>query len=270
VLDEADRLFTLGFAKELDDVLAQLPERCQKLLFSATFPPAVRGFAHRLLRDPIRVTVQADTDVEPTTIAQRAVLVDPKRRTKLLLHLLKTEGWTGVLAFVASRERAQQLAAELQHAGMSAASLHGDLSQQARTEALADFKSGRLQVLVATDLAARGIDVPRLAAVVNYDLPRSPVDYVHRIGRTGRAGEGGVALSFVSTSTDAHFSIIERSQGRVVAREQIPGFIPLEKPTFVQPTDAQGGVKGRRKSKKDKVREAAARAAETARPKDLL
>jgi superfamily II DNA/RNA helicase len=171
-----------------------------------------------------------------------------------------------VLVFVASRHGAEHVAAKLEKAGFSAAALHGELSQGARSQALEDLKSERVRVLVATDVAARGLDITGLSAVVNYDLPRSPLDYLHRIGRTGRAGESGVALSFVSASTAAHFRLIEKRHQLTLYREQIAGFEPqeLEEPA----RDATGGVKGKRKSKKDKLREAAPRTAGSGSPRD--
>jgi len=156
------------------------------------------------------------------------------------------------------------VADKLRRAGIEAGALNGELSQGARTRALADFQSSQLQVLVATDLAARGIDVVQLPAVVNYDLPRSAVDYTHRIGRTGRAGETGVAVSFISAETHAHFRLIEKRNERQIPREQIAGFEPVEIET--SQAASTGGVKGKRKSKKDKLREAAERAANPAAP----
>jgi ATP-dependent RNA helicase RhlE len=176
--------------------------------------------------------------------------------------LLATHAWSHVLVFVESQHRADHVAMKLARLGIAASSLHGALSSGARTEALEDFKTQRVQVLVATDVAARGLDIVQLPAVVNYDLPRSPVDYLHRIGRTGRAGEAGEALSFVSAATEGHFRLIEKRHQLSLEREQIVGFEPVE--LDVPPGDPHGGVKGRRKSKKDKLREAAARAANAA------
>jgi superfamily II DNA/RNA helicase len=258
VLDEADQLFSLGFADELTRLLALLPARRQNLLFSATFPPAVRTLAEQLLHEPTRVDIQAGATPAPDLIVQRAIEVDAGRRTMLLRHLLETHGWSHVLTFVASRYGADHVALKLNRAGITAAALHGELSQGARTQALADFKAKRVKVLVATDVAARGIDIVQLPAVVNYDLPRSPVDYLHRIGRTGRAGEPGMAISFVSADTQAHFRLIERRHGLALTRERLAGFEPVDVPT--PPLDQNGGVKGKRKSKKDKLREAAAAA----------
>ncbi|HEV8311597.1 MAG TPA: DEAD/DEAH box helicase [Burkholderiaceae bacterium] len=257
VLDEADRLLDAGFADELARVLALLPRRRQNLLFSATFPPAVQALAHELLHDPVRVDVPPEPAAEPA-VAQHAVEVDAARRTPLLRHMIHKGSWTRVLVFVATKYSSEHVADKLRQSGIEATALHGDLSQGARTKALADFKAGRLQVVVATDVAARGIDIAQLPVVVNYDLPRSAVDYVHRIGRTARAGASGLAVSFISADTEAHFRLIEKRQGRRVARERIAGFEPRES---IAPALAGGGVKGKRKSKKDKLREAAARGA---------
>ncbi|MFI5337571.1 MAG: DEAD/DEAH box helicase [Opitutales bacterium] len=255
VLDEADRLFALGFADELARVLALLPERRQNLLFSATFPPAVRAFAEALLRNPVRLDVPAGPATTPD-IVQRAIEVDPPRRTQLLRHLIQTNAWTGVLVFVATKYATEHVAEKLRKAGLTATALHGDLSQGARTQALADFKAGRVQVLLATDVAARGLDIVRLPVVVNFDLPRSPTEYLHRIGRTGRAGEGGTAVSFISAGTHAHFCLIEKRHRLRLPREQIAGFEPEELVTPATPPT--GGIKGKRPSKKDKLRAAAA------------
>jgi superfamily II DNA/RNA helicase len=259
VLDEADRLLDAGFADELARVLAQLPRRRQTLLFSATFPPAVQALADELLNDPLRVEVSAASSVEPN-IEQHAVEVDTAKRTPLLRHLIEQGAWTRVLVFVATRYACEHVADKLRKAGVTAAAFHGDASQGARTRVLADFKDGELQVLVATDLGARGIDIAQLPVVVNYDLPRSAVDYTHRIGRTARAGASGLAVSFVSADTEAHFRLIEKRQGKRVARERVVGFEPTETATPDAAADANtGGIKGKRPSKKDKLREAAAR-----------
>jgi ATP-dependent RNA helicase RhlE len=256
VLDEADRLLDLGFAAERERVLAVLPARRQNLLFSATFPADVQALADALLRSPARVEAGPVETVEPA-IVQRAMAVDVPRRTELLRHVVQQEGWQRVLVFVATRHASEHVARKLADRGVPAAPLHGEMSQSQRTGVLADFKDGRYQVLVTTDLTARGIHIPALDAVVNYDLPRSADDYVHRIGRTGRAGASGVALSFVSAATEAHFRLIEKRQGLGVEREQVPGFEPVE---VAAPVAAgTGGVKGKRPSKKDKLRAAAAK-----------
>jgi len=256
VLDEADRLLSLGFAAELSRVRKLLPARRQTLLFSATFPPALRELVDGLLQDPIAIDVDAGGTPDARSIAQRAIMVDEGRRTALLLHLLEVHAWTRVLVFVATKHATEHLTDKLERKGIVAAPLHGELSQGARTQGLSDFKAGRLQVLIATDLAGRGLDIVELPAVLNYDLPRSPTDYLHRIGRTGRAGESGVAVSFVSAGSSAHFSLIERRHRLSLEREIIAGFEPTE---VAVTADPNGGVKGKRKSKKDKLREALAR-----------
>jgi superfamily II DNA/RNA helicase len=255
VLDEADRLLSLGFSEELGRIANLLP-KCQRLLFSATFPPAVRALAEAFLAEPLRVDVdRAEDDV---AIEQRAIVVDTDKRTLLLRHLLAEHPEERALVFVATRHAADHVAQKLERVGIPAAALHGDMSQGAREQALADFRSERVQVLLATDLAARGIDVVKLPLVVSYDLPRSPADYVHRIGRTGRAGETGLAIAFVTADTEAHFRLIEKRNRVQIPREVLAGFEPTEvaKPVLSE----HGGVKGKRKSKKDKLREARAKA----------
>ena len=258
VLDEADRLLDLGFGEELGRILGLLPAQRQSLFFSATFPPAIETLAASMLTDPLRIEVQAAPQVAPD-IVQRAIEVDPRRRTQLLRHLVQTEKFKRVLVFVATKHAAEIVADKLRKANIEAEPFHGELSQGKRNQVLQDFKLKALQVVVATDVAARGIDIAQLPVVVNYDLPRSSVDYTHRIGRTGRAGESGMAISFVSANTEAHFKLIEKRQGVNVAREQVAGFEPVEVQQ-VNPADplSNGGIKGKRPSKKDKLRQAAA------------
>jgi superfamily II DNA/RNA helicase len=254
VLDEADRLLDAGFADELARVLALLPKRRQNLLFSATFPATVQALADQLLHDPVRIEITGEPATEGQ-IEEHAVEVDVAKRTPLLRHMIEQGAWTRVLVFVATRYACDHVADKLRRSGLEAAAFHGDESQGARTRTLADFKAGRLQVLVATDLGARGIDIARLPVVVNYDLPRAADDYTHRIGRTARAGASGLAVSFISAATESHFRLIEKRQGRRVERERIAGFEPTE---VASPEAATGGIKGRRPSKKDKLRAAAA------------
>ncbi|MEX8194950.1 DEAD/DEAH box helicase [Comamonas guangdongensis] len=265
VLDEADRLLDQGFAEELNRVLALLPSRRQTLLFSATFPQNVEALAGRLLQDPVRVQVDADRDAEhsasPENISQRAIAVDGTRRTQLLRQLVKDgeaqPGWERALVFVAKRHTAEMLADKLYKAGIYATTFHGDMSQGARKEVLDQFKAKRWQLLITTDLAARGIDIAQLPAVINYDLPRSPADYIHRIGRTGRAGHAGVAITFVTPADSAHWQLICKRNQLDITLEQIAGFEPTEAPPPPPVAqDGNGGIKGRRPSKKDKLRAA--------------
>jgi len=281
VLDEADRLLDAGFADETRRVLALLPRPRQTLLFSATLPDAVTRLAAAVQTQALSVTVAADdtaTAPEPApapaeapadpvhtaaAITQRALVVDAARRTPLLRHLLATLGWRKVLVFVATQHASEHVADKLRQSGVSAAALHGQLSQGRRAEVLHDLKAGHLQVLVATDLAARGLDVAGLDAVVNHDLPRSAVDHTHRIGRTGRAGAAGMAVSLVladAPGSEAHFRLIEKRQQQRVPREVVPGFEPAAGLPAPLPADTTGGVKGKRLSKKDKLRAAAAAA----------
>ena len=255
VLDEADRMLDLGFAEELSKLLALLPERRQSLFFSATFPTEVQALADTLLQDPVRIEIAPEA--QPAhTIVQRAIAVDEGRRTQLLRHLVKEHAGQRMLVFVATKYAAEHIAEKLYKNGIFAAAFHGDLSQGARKQVLDEFKAERWDVVITTDLAARGIDIAQLPVVVNYDLPRSAVDYLHRIGRTGRAGESGMAISFVSAGTQGHFHLIEKRQGLSLPLEQIAGFEPVEVPPV--PAPGGGGIKGKRPSKKDKLRAALA------------
>ena len=225
VLDEADRMLDLGFADELERILSLLPKGRQNLLFSATFPDALQSLASKFLRNPTRVEVKDSSNAIPV-IVQRAIEVDELQRTPLLRYLIKSEGWNRVLVFVSKQYSAEHVADKLRRHGISALAFHGELSQGARMQALTSFKDSQIHVLVATDLASRGLDIIELPVVVNYDLPRSAVDYIHRIGRTGRAGKTGVAVSFISAESHAHFCLIEKRNQLALLREQISGFEP--------------------------------------------
>ncbi|NCG18150.1 MAG: DEAD/DEAH box helicase [Rhodobacterales bacterium] len=261
VLDEADKLLDLGFSDELTAVLQALPSERQTLLFSATLPPKVLVLAEHVLNQPVTVQIEA-TASSVGGIEQRVFEVDNNKRRTLLQHLIQTEEWAQTLVFSATRRGAHNLAAKLRSAGLSADALHGGLEQPDRMQVLRRFRRGDLAILTATDIAARGIDVPKLDAVVNYDLPRSPQDYVHRIGRTGRAGESGVAVSFIDHESAPHFALIEKRAEVQLTRERVEGF----ELTGAAPKNVKGKapVKGKRKSKKDKLREAAAAEASTA------
>ncbi len=254
VLDEADRLLALGFAEELAQLMEVLPTERQTLLFSATYPKKVEKLAAEILQNPVRVNATGDV---PTVanITQRAIEVNQLNRRPLLCHLIKEEKWEHVLVFVRSKRAARNLAAKLTRDGIKADAFHGDLKQDERTYVLSLFKNRTIHVLIATDIAARGIDIQNLSTVVNYDLPRSPVDYIHRIGRTGRAGADGVAVSFIDHNDQAHFKLIEKRTHVSADREQIPGF----ELTGEAPEKKKGPPpkKGKRPSKKDKARAAA-------------
>lgn len=223
VIDEADKMLDLGFADEIDALLKVLPKNRQNLLFSATFPKKVREIAEKLLNDPVRLEMTVE---QPTveTIKQRVIEVERDQRTQLLRQLITTEKWAHSLIFVASKRSARNLAGKLNKYGIKALQLHGDLNQEQRIEALQLFKKKKAAVLIATDIAARGIDIDGLTHVVNYDLPRAAADYIHRIGRTGRAGAEGSAISFISAEDQNHFRHIEKTAKIKLVREQFADF----------------------------------------------
>jgi superfamily II DNA/RNA helicase len=255
VIDEADRLLDLGFSEELDLLIKALPATRQSLLFSATYPKKVMQLTEQVMNNPSYINVIGDI---PTVanITQRVIEVNQVNRGPLLRHLLKTEKWEHVLVFVSSKRAARNLAAKLKRDGIQADAFHGDLDQDERTFVLSQFKNRNIRILISTDIAARGIDIQNLSTVVNYDLPRSPVGYIHRIGRTGRAGSKGIAVSFVDHSDQAFFTVIEKRTKLQLDREQIPGF----ELTGDAPVKKKGlpPVKGVRPNKKDRARAAAA------------
>ena len=223
VLDEADRMLDMGFIHDIRRVLALLPAKRQNLLFSATFPDEVRTLAAGFMRDPVTVEV-ARRNMPIELIGQVAHPVDKDRKRALLAHLVKSGNWQQVLVFCRTKHGANRLAEQLENDGIETAAIHGNKSQPQRMKALQRFKDGELQVLVATDIAARGLDIESLPHVVNYDLPHVPEDYVHRIGRTGRAGETGQAVSLVSGEDRSYFRDIERLIGKKIEQQVIPGF----------------------------------------------
>ena len=257
VLDEVDRLLDLGFMEELNRVLALLTSKRQNLWFSATFDASLQPLADSMLRQPVRIEIagSATTQHLEPAIHQRAIAIDEKKRTLLLRHLFTQEKWKQVLVFVATRYASELVANKLYQAGIYATALHGEMSQGARQTVLQEFKDARWEVLVTTDLAARGIDIAKLPTVVNYDLPRSATDYIHRMGRTGRADEKGDVLSFVTAAALAHWNVIQKRQSNALTLEIIEGFEPTDTPPPAPKlNDGTGGIKGRRPSKKDKLR----------------
>jgi ATP-dependent RNA helicase RhlE len=225
VLDEADRMLDMGFIHDIKKVLAVLPAKKQSLLFSATFSDEIKALADRLLNAPVLVEV-ARRNATADLIAQKVHPVGRERKKELLAHLIKTGDWHQVLVFTRMKSGANRLTDYLNDHGITAMAIHGNKSQGARTKALADFKAGDLQVLVATDIAARGIDIDMLPHVVNFELPNVPEDYVHRIGRTGRAGASGEAISLACLDEEVFLKDIERLIKRSIPRETVPGFEP--------------------------------------------
>ncbi|MBR7999880.1 DEAD/DEAH box helicase [Burkholderia vietnamiensis] len=225
VLDEADRMLDMGFIHDIKRVLAKLPPRRQNLLFSATFSDEIKALADSLLDSPALIEV-ARRNTTAETVAQKIHPVDRDRKRELLTHLIREHNWFQVLVFTRTKHGANRLAEQLTKDGISAMAIHGNKSQSARTRALAEFKNNTLQVLVATDIAARGIDIDQLPHVVNFDLPNVPEDYVHRIGRTGRAGATGEAVSLVCVDEKQLLRDIERLIKREIPQEVIAGFEP--------------------------------------------
>ena len=231
VLDEADRMLDMGFIRDIRKILALLPKQRQNLLFSATFSDEIKALADGLLNQPALIEV-ARRNATADTVAQKVYPVDRDQKRQLLAHLITEHNWFQVLVFTRTKHGANRLAEQLTAGGISSLAIHGNKSQSARTRALAEFKSGSLQVLVATDIAARGIDISELPHVVNYELPNVPEDYVHRIGRTGRAGAEGEAVSLVCVDEHKLLADIEKLIKRRLPQEVVPGFEPdpLAKP----------------------------------------
>ncbi len=224
VLDEGDRMLDMGFIPDIRRVIGMLPRKRQNLLFSATFSDEIRRLADGMLHNPVSVEV-ARRNTASELVAQSVHLIDTRMKRHLLGHLIRTRNWWQVLVFTRTKHGANRLADQLSRQSIDATAIHGNKSQSARTRALAEFKSGRLQVLVATDIAARGLDIDQLPQVVNFELPNVPEDYVHRIGRTGRAGAEGAAVSLVSREEMPFLASIERLLGKKIERVAVTDFV---------------------------------------------
>ncbi|MDP2706373.1 MAG: helicase-related protein, partial [Burkholderiales bacterium] len=225
VLDEADRMLDMGFIRDIRKILALLPKKRQNLLFSATFSDEIKQLADGLLNAPALIEV-ARQSIAAELVSQVFHPVDRVRKRELLAHLIHSQGWKQVLVFTRTKHGANRLADQLDDDGISTSAIHGNKSQSARTKALADFKKGEVRVLVATDIAARGLDIDQLPHVVNYELPNVPEDYVHRIGRTGRAGKEGQAVSLVCVDEHEYLRDIERLLKHDIPKVVIEGFEP--------------------------------------------
>ena len=260
VLDEADKMLDLGFAEELESVLSALPDKRQNLLFSATYPQKMQQIAAIITKDATEVNLAVKEQVVEG-IHQRVILTNKEKRAPLLRHLLKQGNWESVLVFMANKRATDNLAAKFRKHGFNAASFNADLDQEIRNDTLAAFKEHKVEILFATDIASRGLDIKDVALVVNYDLPRSPADYIHRIGRTAREGKSGEAISFIDYESMAHFKVIEKRSAIKLQRESIKGYEIEGKAAKKEKGAAP--VKGKRKSKKDKLREAEAKALST-------
>ena len=244
VLDEADRMLDMGFIRDIRKILALLPEKRQNLLFSATFSNEIRKLTQGLLDNPVLVEVAARNKTAER-VEQTVYPVDQSRKTALLSKLVRDNDWEQVLVFTRTKHGANRLTKKLEGDGITAAAIHGNKSQGARTRALSEFKQGDIRVLVATDIAARGLDIKQLPQVVNFELPQVAEDYVHRIGRTGRAGESGHALSLVSADEGKLLAGIEKLISKQLPRQEVEGFeptnnLPLKPKAKADPSRARG------------------------------
>jgi len=225
ILDEADRMLNLGFKEEIEEILKLIPSKRQTLMFTATFSEEVRALAKEFVTDPVEISVKPE-EITVDSVTQWIYPVDKMKKTALLLKLIRDNSWDKIMVFTKTKNGADHLTRKLVKAGFEAAAIHGDKSQGARTRALDEFKHDKVKVLVATDLAARGLDIDDLPLVINFDLPHLKEDYIHRVGRTGRVGAAGTAVSFVTTDEFDKLKDIERLTKQVLERRIAEGFEP--------------------------------------------
>ena len=246
VLDEADRMLDMGFLRDIRKIISLIPVRRQTLLFSATFSKDIKKLAEGILHKPVLIEAEPE-NTTAVKVNQKTYRVDKDDKVEVTIKLISEGNWKQVLIFTRTKHRANRLSDKLVKAGISSAAIHGNKSQSARTKALSGFKALKIRVLVATDIAARGLDIPLLPHVINFELPNIPEDYVHRIGRTGRAGASGEAISLVDVDEKEYLRDIEKLLGEKLPSEIIEGFEPTGKPSENKPK--QGGRNQRRKPK---------------------
>ena len=249
VLDEADRMLDMGFVRDINKIISYMPSKRQNLLFSATFSKEIKQLAQNLLKNPVMVEAEPENSTAEM-VNQKVYRVNKKQKTIIITNLIKEGNWNQVLVFMRTKHGANKLTKKLLQSGVSAAAIHGNKSQGARTKALENFKSNAVRVLVATDIAARGLDIPLLPHVVNYELPNVPEDYVHRIGRTGRAGASGQAISLVCSEETEYLKEIEKLLGTRLADEIIEGFEPTDNTPPKRAASQSKGAFKRSSSKK--------------------
>lgn len=252
VLDEADKMLNQGFSNELDSILEQIPLKRQNLMFSATYPRKIQDIVSKISNNPINVSIEFETAIVEE-ITQRVIEVNKSNRSSLLRAIIKEHNLKSILVFMSTKRASENLSAKFRKYGFKSLSFHGDLDQEERNLTLKEFKNGDINILFATDIAARGLDIDDISCVVNFDLPRSASDYIHRIGRTARAGKSGLAISFIDYEDFDHFKLIEKRYNFKIKKEQLEGFELKGSAPIKQKGNMP--IKGKRKSKKDKLRE---------------
>ncbi|MDT0675699.1 DEAD/DEAH box helicase [Autumnicola musiva] len=251
ILDEADRMLDMGFLRDIKKILALMPEKRQNLLFSATFSKEIKKLANTFLNKPVLVEATPE-NTTAEKVDQKIYKTNKSKKTALITKLISDGDWEQVLVFTRTKHGANRLSQKLEKSGITSAAIHGNKSQASRTKSLDGFKKGKLRVLVATDIAARGLDIPLLPHVINYELPNVPEDYVHRIGRTGRAGASGEAISLVSVDENEHVRGIEKLLGETLEKEVLSGFEPTENLQEVLEKKAENKARHNRGSRKNK------------------
>ena len=246
-------MLDFGFEEELDNLLKIIPSTRQNLLFSATYPDKVKNIISRITQNPVYISIEEPPVVE--NINQRVILVNKEKKSLLLRELISENKWDKILVFVANKRSCDNIAFKFRKNGLNAISFHSDLTQEERNNTLKNFKENKINILFATDIVSRGIHVEDISCVINFDLPRASEDYIHRIGRTARAGKTGVAISFIGLEDFEHFSLIEKRCNISIKKEQIKDFELIGSP--VKKEKGLAPIKGKRKSKKDKLRELA-------------